>query len=478
MQGYYAAMATRGRLLSPPTIAAVGCVALALASLELPSGPTYDPYTWLIWGRDLAHMDLVTTGSGTSWKPLPAVLDAMLTPLGGGAAAGWLVVARAGGLFAVFMAFWLAWRLAAPGRRALAGIVAGATLALTHEWVRRNGVGDAEGLMAAFGLLAIDRHLDGRRGQAFASLVAAGLIRVEAWPFVFAYGGWLWFASGRPRRGLLLAGAVLIPLLWFGGDWIGSGSLTTASGRALHHISGSPGASPHPALAVAREGFHMLPLAAWVGVAAATMWGIARERILLVIAAAAAVWTVIVAVMAQRGYPGLPRFLFMASALEAVLAGVGAALIAEALAAAVSRPPLRPARAVAAAAVCAAFALAVAPDATRLPADAAAIDKVADMDNQLEIAVDQVGGTRAILHCGRPATPWYTVTALAWDLGVGAKRVHSRPVGSRAVVFVPDRQDWDVRERCRRAVTRVTRLAPRRSGGAGSPQRGRSAART
>src|SRR3954463_8926267 len=109
------------------SIAGAGCVLLAIASLVLPSGPTYDPYAWLIWGRDLAHLDLVTTAGGTSWKPLPAIIDAALTPLGGGAASGWLVVARAGALFAVFMAFRLAWRLAPRRGRWLAGTAAAAT---------------------------------------------------------------------------------------------------------------------------------------------------------------------------------------------------------------------------------------------------------------------------------------------------------------------------------------------------------------
>src|SRR3954452_12005034 len=144
---------TRGWRLSPLVPAMAICLALAIASLALPSGPTYAPYAWLIWGRALVHLDLVTTGGGTSWKPLPAFIDALLTPLGGGAAAdGWLVIARAGALFALVLAFRLAWRLA-PSRHRVAGACGAATLLVTREWVRRNGVGDAGGLMTAFGLL-------------------------------------------------------------------------------------------------------------------------------------------------------------------------------------------------------------------------------------------------------------------------------------------------------------------------------------
>src|SRR3954469_1037713 len=124
-------MARGGRMPYPLLIAAAICLALGVASLAAPSGATYDPYAWLIWGRDLAHLNLVTSGTGTSWKPLPAIVDALLSPLGGGAAAGWLAVARAGALFAVVMAFRLAWRLAPRGWLLVAGAVAAATLLLT-----------------------------------------------------------------------------------------------------------------------------------------------------------------------------------------------------------------------------------------------------------------------------------------------------------------------------------------------------------
>src|SRR4051794_20917748 len=314
-------------------MAALACLLVGIASLTLPSGPTYDPYAWLIWGRDLAHLDLVTTGGGTSWKPLPAIVDALLTPLGGAAADGWLVVARAGALFAVVLAFRLAWRLA-PSRRVLAGTCAAATLVLTSEWLRRNGVGDAEGLLTAFGLLAFERHLDEKRGQAFALIIAASLVRVEAWPFAIAYGGWLWWRGEHRIR--LALGVATIPLLWFGGDWIGSGSATTAASRALHVVPGSPGASAHPALAVLQEMAGMLPFAAWIACAAAVAAAVhsrANRRPVIWLMASAIAWIAIVAVMAERGYAGLPRFLFMAAALVAVIAGVGAAHMGEALAA-------------------------------------------------------------------------------------------------------------------------------------------------
>ena len=459
-------MARGGRKPSPLLIAAAVCAALALASLALPSGPTYDPYSWLIWGRDLAHLDLVTSSGGTSWKPLPALIAAVLSPLGGGAADGWLVVARAGALFALFMSFRLAWRLAPHRARLIAGLVAAASLALTWQFLRRSAIGDAEGLCAAMGLLAIDRHLDQRHGQAFWLLVLASLIRVEMWPFAALYGAWLWL-GGRVRRLALAAGALLIPVLWFGGDWLGSGSLTTAAGRARHPVPGSAGMSTHPARQVLAEAYGMLPRPAVAGVVVALLFVLARrgQRTTLVLAACATAWTAIVAVMAQRGYAGLPRFLFPAVALYAVVAGIGLGSLVDALNAWAARRldserrgadaagrgsqvgRMRTAGVVIAIAACTAFAFGAAPNAELLPTDAAAIDKIADMDAGLASAVTEAGGSGVVLRCGAPVTPWYTVTALEWDLDVNAGTVHDQramPSG-RLVRFSPHGTDWNVR---------------------------------
>jgi hypothetical protein len=420
----------------PLLIAAAICVGLGVASLAAPSGATYDPYSWLIWGRDLAHLDLMTRGTGTSWKPLPALIDAVLMPIGGGAPAGWLVVARAGALFSLFMAFRLAWRLTPLGGRVVAGVIAVVSVALTRGWLQQNGIGYAEGLMVASGLLAVDRHLDGHRVQAFALIVAAGLIRVEAWPFVAVYGAWLWTRdrTWRVRLGVVL-GALLIPVLWFGGDWIGSGRLTTAADRALsRRIPGSPAASAHPALAVASEAFTMLPLPAWIAFAAAIAIPHACRRVTITVAGCAAAWTAVVAAMAQRGYAGLPRFLFMATGLEAVVAGIGAGCTLAALVR-VLGPRLRRRRvarsgaagAMAALGICTAFAVGSVPAIRTLGYGATVIDHVADLDAQLARSVRDAGGAAAVVRCGHPETPWWTVTALAWDLDVAPTYVRRIP---------------------------------------------------
>src|ERR671914_392193 len=76
------------------------CLALASLSLVLPSEPSYDPWAWLVWGRELAHFELDTAG-GPSWKPLPVALLALASPWGDDVSvAGGVVPAGGGALLA------------------------------------------------------------------------------------------------------------------------------------------------------------------------------------------------------------------------------------------------------------------------------------------------------------------------------------------------------------------------------------------
>jgi len=105
----------------------LGCTAAAALSLALPSTLTYDSWSWLTWGREVAHLHLDTSGLIAAWKPLPVLADAVFSPVGSAAPALWLVTARAGGLVAVVMAFQLARQVAGTG----AGVVAGVALLLS-----------------------------------------------------------------------------------------------------------------------------------------------------------------------------------------------------------------------------------------------------------------------------------------------------------------------------------------------------------
>ena len=174
-------------------------------------------------------------GTAPSWKPLPVLFTTPFSFAGEAAPALWLVVSRTGALLALAMAARLAARWS-PGRlRWLAGCTAAAGLLLVHEYLRRSAVGNVEPLMVAFGLLAIERHLDGHRRQALALGALAALVRPEIWPFLGAYCVHLWFADRRARA-LIVSAISLIALLWFGGALWGSGDAFQSS-----HVVLTPG---------------------------------------------------------------------------------------------------------------------------------------------------------------------------------------------------------------------------------------------
>ena len=48
-----------------------------------PSSPSYDPYAWIVWGRELmpgAGGEPFTLAGGPSWKPLPVLFTSLETP--------------------------------------------------------------------------------------------------------------------------------------------------------------------------------------------------------------------------------------------------------------------------------------------------------------------------------------------------------------------------------------------------------------
>ena len=198
---------------------AAACLLLAALSLLGPSEPSYDPWAWLVWGREIGHLALDTTG-GPSWKPLPVALTTVFAPLSALderiPPALWVLVARAGGLFALLMAFRLAGRLAGGPliRRSAAGAVAVLALALTPEWIRYMVHGNEAPLAVGLALLAVDRHLDGHaerrpRGRGSGVPPASGAVRVPAHlrrlPVVSAGRGAASWSSrhwrGSPRPG-------------------------------------------------------------------------------------------------------------------------------------------------------------------------------------------------------------------------------------------------------------------------------------
>ena len=425
----------------PIMTAVLVCVALAaLSAAVLPTVPSYDPWAWIVWGREVVDPHLsFATGGGPSWKPLPVIFTTVWALFGGAAPTLWVITARAGGLLALVGAWRLSSRLARPvapeGQRRLAGAIAGLVavlgLLLTQDFFYYMFRGTSEPMLIATAVWAVDRLLDRKHGQAFAIGIAGALIRPEWWPFIGLYGLWLWFKEPRLRV-LIIAGFASIPFFWFVPPWIGSGQPFLA---AIHAQEYNGHLGNHPVLEALRRAADLQLAPVLVAAAVAVVWTWVRERdpAVLALAGGALAWIALVVGMVIDGYPGLERFFLPASAILCVLAGVGVARAAlwVAARAAALRPPGESARV----AMFAALALAAAVLAVSIPfassriAIARAQEPTAHTAvkilDQLSAAVKAVGGHDGVYPCKSSfaAVNHGAQTALAWKLHVTLGRV-------------------------------------------------------
>jgi len=432
----------------------LACLGLAALSLLGPAEPTYDPWAWIIWGRETIHLDLDTV-SGPSWKPLPILFTTPFALLGDAAAPNlWLLIARAGGLLAIAMAYRLGSRL---GGRA-AGLVAAGALLLAEEFVRNFARGNSEGLLVALCLWAIERHLDGRRTDAFVLGLGAALLRPEVWPFWGLYG--LWLAWSEPRRRGLVAGAFLLnAFLWFAPEYWGSGDWLRAANRAREPNPDSPAFADRPFLEVFRRSSTILSVPVLLGALLALVPSVRARRwdLRVALAAAALVLMVAVALMTEAGFAGNLRYVALPAALVCVLAGVGWV--------GVVRAAWDRAGRVAAVALAAIVVLAAAPfvvgDVDALRVDALKLDDEAYFYDTLPVAIAKAGGRERIKRCGTVFTGPFQVQVLAWHLKMhgGDVQIEANPPGIVvAAGFSPMAEDPRFR-----IVTRTRRWVVRRA---------------
>jgi len=399
------------------------CLSLAAASLLVPSAPTTDPWGWIIWGREVAHLDLSTAISGVpSWKPLPVLFTAPLSAFGGAAPDLWMLVARAGGLLGLLAAYRLGSRL---GGRA-AGVFAAGGLAVSTHWIRTFLHGYSEPLAIALLLLAVDRHLSGRPRQALLLAAGVSLVRPEAFALVLLYAAVLW------RRGELplpaLAGlALAVPALWIVPDWLGSGD-------PFHAGKVSSAVEPNgvqPALTAFAAAVQIPPfplsLAAIAGLVVALR---ASERRVVDLSLVAAGWALLILGLMLAGYPASARFFVLPASLICVLGAVGAVRVAELAAS-------RAARASAASLVALAVLPVVAVRSEAMAAEVGDSVQRARLEGGLATAIGRVGPAR-LRACGVPVLPrglgWLR-GSVAWRLRLPMRRVRSVPTTGAAYIL-------------------------------------------
>ncbi len=415
---------------SPAAIAVLACVILAaLSAAVLPTVPSYDPWSWIVWGREVSdpHLSFLVSG-GPSWKPLPFIFTTVWGLFGGAAPTLWVITARAGGLLGIVAAWRLANRLMGRGTPgACAGLLAVAGVVLTQDWFYYFLRGTSEVVLIGASLWAIDRLLDGHRTQAFLLAVAAGLIRPEWWPFIGLYALWLWFRDPEWRswrmRLLILAGLVSLPFFWFVPPWVGSGNPFLAATHAAEY-NGHLGSDPFRAVIGRGIDLQVLPALIAAVVAVALGWWRDRDRLLLAMGVGIAAWWVVVIGMTLDGYPGLERFFLPAAALTCVLGGVGIVRVAMLAGGLLEQYRI----AVAVVAAAALLAISIPFSTTRISearAAGPAASQAVSILNQLTRAVAAVGGHAGVLPCKSSfaAINHSVQTALAWKLHSTLERV-------------------------------------------------------
>lgn len=420
----------------PGVVLVVASVVTATASLVAPATLTFDPWAWLVWGRELGRLDLDTTG-GPAWKPLPVLLSTVYAPFGSAAPALWMITARAAGLLALAGTYRLAARVAGP----VAGVVAVAVLLLAPDGDPRflRLVGEAHGALLPVAALvfAADAALDGRRRRVLWLVWVAALSRPEAWPFLAVAAAWCWHGGSSRREvvGVLAS----VPLLWFGFDWWGSGEPWHGAEQAQVGLGDPVGGRTLEALGVIGA---MVVAPAWVAAGVAVVTG-RRDgaRPLARLGVAALVWCAVVVGMALvLGYAAISRFVLPAAAIIAVLAGVGVVRAAAAV-----RGTGRPAVTALAALVAVAALGLVLPRVAGL-ADMA--DLVADrgaLADDLEQVLDDAGGRDALVACTGTVAAEATLLrpSVAWLLDLPLHRVPPAPPDGPGVMVARSGGRWD-----------------------------------
>jgi hypothetical protein len=423
----------------------LGCLAVSALTLLLPSTPTYDPWAWIVWGREVTELDLNTNG-GPSWKPLPILFTTPFSLLGNDVAPYmWLLISRAGGLLACVMVFRIARRVVGGGYGVVAGVAGALALVSSFKYVRDASLGNSEAILAALLMWAFERHLDGRRDHALYLGFAAALLRPEVWPFLGIYGIWLWSREPRLRLRMVLL-APIVPALWFLPEWWGSGDPFRAGVRANTPNPGSPAYADRPSWELAKLLWAAViaPVKGGIVIAvgyAAVAWRRRRaEGMTLAIAIGGFSWFTLVAVMTEAGFAGNYRYLVVTTAACCILGGIGVARLLQGVErVGEGRFGTRRAGVATAASV---LIVGIAVSTPFIVEKSANTERVlgglrheAEMWEDMKTLIGSIGGKEHVLGCSGIFAGPYQTQMLAWELGIHGIRIGSGNTVPPGILF-------------------------------------------
>lgn len=391
-----------------------GALAVGLSVILWPAVPSYDPWMWLLWGREIAGGTLSTV-DGPAFKPLPVGVTTVLSPLGGVAPDLWVVLVRAAAVASAVLAFRVGRRLSgsAPG-----GVAAAASLLACEGWSGFAAAGAEPALVVLSALAGVELWWRDRPRWALACWTGAALLRVEAWPFLLLAA--VVHVRRRPAdRVPLIAAGVVVLAAWFVPEWLGSGDPLRSGDRARIPNPGQPAQADVPFLAALGEGLGVAPVVAMLGLLTLVVRRPCSELRWLVGAGAA--WLLLVAAMAQAGFSGEARYALPGAALLAV-GGTAAAVR--------SAGQHRTA-------VAAAFAVVLLPSLLATAKDVQGLQQERALRaDGLRRAVALAGGRDAVLACGTVYTVRFRGPQLAYHLDIARRDVEpDAPPRPPGVVF-------------------------------------------
>ncbi|MGH2865415.1 MAG: glycosyltransferase family 39 protein [Solirubrobacteraceae bacterium] len=212
------------------------CAAALIGYFAFPTYPTYDSFYALLWGRDLLHLHLpdFSVYRAPTEHPL-AIAFGMICSIFGQGGARLMVL---GSIASFVVAVAGMYRLGRLCFGPVVGLVA-ALLLLSRFFVENlaaQGYLDISYLALLLWAVALEVERPRRGWPVFLTLVAAGLLRPDAWVLSGVYWLWCSWRASNATRARQLALAAIAPVIWIAVDAIVTGnplySLTSTAGLA------------------------------------------------------------------------------------------------------------------------------------------------------------------------------------------------------------------------------------------------------